>query len=70
LADEGLGNTATLFTYIRSKKRQIKTASLKEPKPAREISLIFPKGIKIQIIDARSTIAGVVKVQLYFRMFK
>jgi LysR family hydrogen peroxide-inducible transcriptional activator len=40
-----------------------------EPKPAREVSLIYPKSeLKIQIIDAlRSTIAGVVKGAIVFQ---
>jgi LysR family hydrogen peroxide-inducible transcriptional activator len=40
-----------------------------EPKPAREVSLIFPKTeLKIQIIDAlRTTIAGVIKGAIVFQ---
>ena len=39
-----------------------------EPKPAREVSLIFPKTeLKIHIIDAlRNTISGVVKGAIAF----
>lgn len=71
LADEGLGTT--LLPYLHtldlkdSDKRKLR--HFKEPKPAREISLLFPKNeLKIQIIDAlRSTIAGVIKGAIVFQ---
>jgi LysR family hydrogen peroxide-inducible transcriptional activator len=46
-----------------------KLRHFKEPKPAREVSLIFPKSeLKIQIIDAlRSTIMGVIKGAIVFQ---
>jgi LysR family hydrogen peroxide-inducible transcriptional activator len=41
----------------------------KDPKPAREISLIFPKTeLKIQIIDAlRQSISGVIRGAIAFQ---
>ncbi len=71
LADEGLGTTLLpyLHTLDLKEKDKLKLRHFKEPKPAREISLIFPKSeLKIQIIDAlRSTIAGVVKGAIVFQ---
>jgi LysR family hydrogen peroxide-inducible transcriptional activator len=71
LADEGLGTTLLPFlhTLDLKEKDQLKLRHFKEPKPAREVSLIFPKNeLKIQIIDAlRSTIAGVVKGAIVFQ---
>jgi len=71
LADEGLGTTLLpyLHTLDLKEKDQNKLRHFKEPKPAREVSLIFPKTeLKIQIIDAlRSTIAGVVKGAIVFQ---
>ena len=70
LADEGLGTT--LLPYLHSlnlnEKDQAKLRQFAEPKPAREVSLIYPKSeLKIHIIDAlRSTIAGVVKGAIVF----
>ena len=48
---------------------KVKLRHFKEPKPAREVSLIFPKSeLKIQIIDAlRNTIAGVIKGAIVFQ---
>jgi LysR family hydrogen peroxide-inducible transcriptional activator len=70
LANEGLGTTLlpflhTLDLHEKDKKHLHHFA---EPKPAREVSLIFPKTeLKIHIIDAlRSTIAGVVKGAIVF----
>ncbi len=71
LADEGLG--ITLLPYLHtldlkdSDKSKLK--HFKAPKPAREVSLIFPKTeLKIQIIDAlRATIAGVIKGAIVFQ---
>jgi LysR family transcriptional regulator, hydrogen peroxide-inducible genes activator len=71
LADEGLG--ITLLPYLHTldlkEKDQAKLKQFVEPKPAREVSLIYPKSeLKIQIIDAlRSTIAGVIKGAIVFQ---
>lgn len=71
LADEGLG--ITLLPYLHTleiaDKDRSKLKHFKAPKPAREVSLIYPKTeLKIQIIDAlRSTIAGVVKGAIVFQ---
>ncbi len=71
LADEGLGTTLLpyLHTLDLKEKDKLKLRQFKEPKPAREISLIFPKNeLKIQIIDAlRNTIAGVIKGAIVFQ---
>lgn len=71
LADEGLGTTLLpyLHTLDLKEKDKLKLLHFKEPKPAREVSLIFPKNeLKIQIIDAlRSTIAGVIKGAIVFQ---
>src|SRR5690606_33384548 len=71
LADEGLGTTLLPFlhTLDLKEKDQLKLRHFKEPKPAREISLIFPKTeLKIHIIDAlRATIAGVIKGAIVFQ---
>lgn len=71
LADEGLGTTLLPFlhTLDLKEKDQAKLRHFKEPKPAREVSLIYPKNeLKIHIIDAlRSTIAGVVKGAIVFQ---
>ena len=71
LADEGLGTTLLpyLHTLDLSDKDRAKLHHFKAPKPAREVSLIFPKTeLKIHIIDAlRSTIAGVVKGAIVFQ---
>jgi LysR family hydrogen peroxide-inducible transcriptional activator len=71
LADEGLGTTLLpyLHTLDLKEKDKLKLRHFKEPKPAREVSLIYPKSeLKIQIIDAlRSTIAGVVKGAIVFQ---
>ncbi len=71
LADEGLGTT--LLPYLHSldlkEKDQQKLRHFKEPKPAREVSLIYPKSeLKIHIIDAlRNTISGIVKGAITFQ---
>ncbi|RTY95170.1 LysR substrate-binding domain-containing protein [Flavobacterium sp. GT3R68] len=70
LADEGLGTTLLPFLHtldLREKDRA-KLHHFKEPKPAREVSLIFPKTeLKIHIIEAlRQTIAGVIKGAIVF----
>lgn len=71
LADEGLGTTLLpyLHTLDLKEKDRNKLRHFKEPKPAREVSLIFPKTeLKIQIIEAlRTTIAGVVKGAIVFQ---
>ncbi|WP_104000535.1 LysR substrate-binding domain-containing protein [Flavobacterium urumqiense] len=71
LADEGLGTTLLPYLHTLDLKEsdKIKLRHFKEPKPAREVSLIFPKNeLKIQIIDAlRSTIAGVIKGAIVFQ---
>lgn len=74
LADEGLGTTLLpyLHTLDLKEKDQLKLRHFAEPKPAREVSLIYPKSeLKMQIIDAlRSTIAGVVKGAIVFQNVK
>lgn len=71
LADEGLGTTLLpyLHTLDLNEKKQSKLKQFKEPKPAREVSLIYPKSeLKIHIIDAlRNTISGVVKGAIAFQ---
>ncbi|NHM07048.1 LysR family transcriptional regulator [Flavobacterium sp. CYK-4] len=70
LADEGLGITLLPYLHTLDLKEadKLKLKHFKEPKPAREVSLIFPKTeLKIHIIDAlRSTISGVVKGAIVF----
>lgn len=70
LADEGLGITLLpyLHTLDLNEKDKFKLKEFKEPKPAREVSLIYPKSeLKIHIIDAlRNTISGVVKGAIAF----
>lgn len=71
LADEGLGTTLLpyLHTLDLKEKDQLKLRHFEEPKPAREVSLIYPKSeLKIHIIDAlRTTIAGVIKGAIVFQ---
>ena len=71
LADEGLGITLLPYLHTLDLKDSDKTKlkHFKAPKPAREVSLIFPKTeLKIQIIDAlRATIAGVIKGAIVFQ---
>jgi LysR family hydrogen peroxide-inducible transcriptional activator len=70
LADEGLGTTLLpyLHTLDLNDKSKTKLKSFKDPKPAREVSLIYPKNeLKIHIINAlRDTIAGVVRGAIAF----
>ena len=70
LADEGLGTTLLpyLHTLDLKEKDQLKLRHFVEPKPAREVSLIYPKNeLKIHIIDSlRSTISGVIKGAIAF----
>ena len=71
LADEGLG--LTLLPYLHTldlkDKDKLKLKHFKDPKPAREISLIFPKiELKIQIIDAlKQSISGVIRGAIAFQ---
>ncbi len=71
LADEGLGTTLLPFLHTMDlpEKDKAKLRHFKEPKPAREVSLIFPKTeLKMHIIDAlRQTIAGVIKGAIVFQ---
>jgi LysR family hydrogen peroxide-inducible transcriptional activator len=71
LADEGLGTTLLpyLHTLDLNEKDKLKLRQFKEPKPAREVSLIYPKSeLKMHIIDAlRNTISGVVKGAIAFQ---
>jgi len=70
LANEGLGITLLPFlhTLDLNEKDKNNLYHFAEPRPAREVSLIFPKSeLKIHIIDAlRSTISGVVKGAIAF----
>ena len=71
LADEGLGTTLLpyLHTLDLNEKNKTKLRHFASPKPAREVSLIFPKNeLKIHIIDAlRSSISGVVRGAIAFQ---
>jgi len=71
LADEGLGMTLLpyLHTLDMNEKSKAKLRQFKEPKPSREVSLIFSKKeLKLHIIDAlRTTIAGVVRGAIAFQ---
>ena len=71
LADEGLGITLLPYLHTLDLKEsdKLKLKHFVEPKPAREVSLIFPKTeLKIQIIDAlRTTISGVIKGAIVFQ---
>lgn len=71
LADEGLGTTLLPYLHTLDLKESDKSKlrHFKEPKPAREVSLIYPKSeLKIQIIDAlRNTISGIVKGAIVFQ---
>ncbi len=70
LADEGLGMTLLphLHTLDLSKNQQLKLRQFKDPKPAREVSLIYPKSeLKIHITNAlRDTITGIIKGAITF----
>ena len=71
LADEGLG--ITLLPYLHTldlkEKDKLKLKQFVAPKPAREVSLIYPKSeLKIQIIVAlRNVISGIVKGAIVFQ---
>jgi LysR family hydrogen peroxide-inducible transcriptional activator len=71
LADEGLGLTLLPYLHTLDLKDndKLKLKHFKDPKPAREVSLIFPKTeLKIQIIDAlKQTISGVVRGAIAFQ---
>ena len=71
LADEGLGLTLLPYLHTLDLKEndKVKLKHFKDPKPAREISLIFPKTeLKIQIIDAlRQSISGVIRGAIAFQ---
>ncbi|TDP60901.1 LysR family hydrogen peroxide-inducible transcriptional activator [Flavobacterium dankookense] len=71
LADEGLGTTLLpyLHTLDLNEKNKTKLRHFASPKPAREVSLIFPKNeLKIHIIDAlRNSISGVVRGAIAFQ---
>ncbi|RZJ74807.1 MAG: LysR family transcriptional regulator [Flavobacterium sp.] len=71
LADEGLGMTLLpyLHTLEMRGEAKAKLRHFKDPKPSREVSLIYSKKeLKIQIIDAlRATIAGVIKGAITFQ---
>ncbi len=71
LADEGLGTTLLpyLHTLDINEKDQSKLKPFKDPKPAREVSLLYPKNeLKIHIIDAlRQVITGVVRGAIAFQ---
>lgn len=71
LANEGLGTTLLPYLHTLDLKDsdKVKLRHFKEPKPAREVSLIFPKSeLKMHLIDAlRSTIAGVIKGAIVFQ---
>ena len=70
LADEGLGTTLLpyLHTLDLNDKNKLKLRQFKDPKPAREVSLIYPKNeLKIHIINAlRDVISGVVRGAIAF----
>ncbi len=70
LADEGLGTTLLpyLHTLDLNEKNKSKLKPFKDPKPAREVSLIYPKNeLKIHIINAlRDVISGVVRGAITF----
>lgn len=71
LANEGLG--VTLLPYLHtielSEKEKSKLRHFTNPKPSREVSLIFPKNeLKIHIIEAlRTTISGVLRGAIAFQ---
>jgi LysR family hydrogen peroxide-inducible transcriptional activator len=71
LADEGLGTTLLpyLHTLDLKEKSKANLRHFRDPKPSREVSLIFPKNqLKMHIIEAlRSVIAGVVRGAIAFQ---
>lgn len=74
LADEGLGMTLLpyLHTLDLNEKSSRKLRHFKNPKPSREVSLIYSKKeLKMHIIDAlRSTISGVIRGAITFQDVK
>lgn len=70
LADEGLGMTLLpyLHTLDMSEKAKSKLRHFTEPRPSREVSLIYSKKeLKLHLIDAlRTTITGVVRGAIAF----
>ncbi|MBF6608272.1 MAG: LysR family transcriptional regulator [Flavobacterium sp.] len=74
LADEGMGLTLLPYLHTLDLKPEGKKRlrHFKEPQPAREVSLIYPKNaLKIHIIDVlRSTISGVIKGAIIYQNFK
>lgn len=70
LANEGLGTTLLpyLHTLDLHERDKSKLRHFKNPKPAREVSLIYPKNeLKIHIIDAlRTVVSGVVRGAIAF----
>ena len=70
LADEGLGTTLLpyLHTLDLNDKNKAKLRDFIDPKPAREVSLIYPKNeLKLHIINAlRDVISGVVRGAIAF----
>lgn len=71
LADEGLGLTLLPYLHTLDLKDndKLKLKHFKDPKPAREVSLIFPKTeLKIQIIESlKNTILGVIRGAIAFQ---
>ena len=71
LADEGLGLTLLPYLHTLDLKDndKLKLKHFKDPKPAREVSFIFPKTeLKIQIIDAlKQTISGIIRGAIVFQ---
>ncbi len=71
LADEGLGTTLLPFLHTLDLKESDKDKlhHFEDPKPSREVSLVYPKTeLKMHIIEAlRATIAGVIKGAIVFQ---
>ena len=71
LANEGLGITLLPYLHTLDLKEsdKLRLKHFVEPKPAREVSLIFPKNeLKIHIIEAlRQTISGVLRGAIAFQ---
>ncbi len=71
LADEGLGTTLLpyLHTLDLSESAKQRLRPFRDPKPSREVSLIYPKTeLKIHIIEAlRTVISGVVRGAITFQ---
>jgi LysR family hydrogen peroxide-inducible transcriptional activator len=71
LANEGIGMTLLpyLHTLNLDEKSKSRLRHFKEPKPAREVSLIYPKHeLKLHIINAlRDTISGIIRGAIVFQ---